>query len=49
VVDAVIHCAAAATDAGVDREVWQANVTGTERVLKSFPLARLVHVSTASV
>jgi nucleoside-diphosphate-sugar epimerase len=48
-VDAVVHCAASATDTGVAREMWTTNVTGTEHVLRSFPGARLVHVSTASV
>jgi nucleoside-diphosphate-sugar epimerase len=48
-VDAVVHCAASATDAGDARDVWIANVTGTEHMLRSFPGVRLVHVSTASV
>jgi 2-alkyl-3-oxoalkanoate reductase len=48
-VDAVAHCAAQATDAGSSRQVWAANMTGTRHVLASFPRARLVHLSTASV
>src|SRR6266567_1526907 len=48
-VDAVVHCAAAATDTGDRRDVWEANVDGTRHVLASFPWARFVHVSTASV
>ncbi|QUQ67524.1 NAD-dependent epimerase/dehydratase family protein [Kutzneria sp. CA-103260] len=48
-VDAVVHCAAAATDAGRPSEVWAANVAGTRRVLDAFPHARIVHVSSASV
>ncbi|MDQ7808786.1 NAD(P)-dependent oxidoreductase [Amycolatopsis sp. A133] len=48
-VDAVVHCAAAATDTGVAREVWRTNLLGTHHVLASFPGARIVHVSSASV
>ncbi len=48
-VDAVVHCAAAATDGGRAGEVWAANVIGTRRVLDAFPGARFVHVSSASV
>lgn len=48
-VDAVVHCAASATDAGDKREVWATNLTGTRHVLRSFGAARIVHVSTASV
>jgi 2-alkyl-3-oxoalkanoate reductase len=48
-VDAVVHCAASATDTGVEREVWATNLTGTRHVLRSFGAARMVHVSTASV
>lgn len=48
-VDAVVHCAAAATDTGRPSEVWAANVVGTSRVLDAFPGARVVHLSTSSV
>ena len=48
-VDAVVHCAAAATDAGRPSEIWAANVAGTRRVLDAFPHTRIVHVSSASV
>lgn len=48
-VDAVVHCAAAATDAGEPSEVWAANVAGSRKVLDAFPSARIVHVSSASV
>ncbi|MFI9386722.1 NAD-dependent epimerase/dehydratase family protein [Kutzneria sp. NPDC052558] len=48
-VDAVIHCAAAATDAGRASQVWATNLLGTRRVLDAFPHARIVHVSSASV
>ena len=49
VVDAVVHCAAAVTDAPDPRPVWAANLHGTRHVAASFPGIRLVHVSTASV
>ncbi|MEV5712683.1 NAD(P)-dependent oxidoreductase [Amycolatopsis mediterranei] len=48
-VDAVVHCAASATDTGVAREVWRTNLLGTHHVLASFPDCRFVHVSSASV
>jgi nucleoside-diphosphate-sugar epimerase len=48
-VDAVVHCAASATDTGVAREVWRANLLGTHHVLASFPDCRLVHLSSGSV
>ncbi|MEV0586630.1 NAD-dependent epimerase/dehydratase family protein [Nonomuraea sp. NPDC050310] len=48
-VDAVVHCAGSVTDWGDAAEIWRANVTGTRTVLETFPDARLVHVSTASV
>jgi 2-alkyl-3-oxoalkanoate reductase len=48
-VDAVVHAAAAVTDWGPAAPIWRANVDGTRNVLASFPGARLVHVSTASV
>jgi 2-alkyl-3-oxoalkanoate reductase len=48
-VDAVVHAAAAVTDWGPAAPVWRANVDGTRNVLASFPDARFVHISTASV
>ncbi|MET9002031.1 NAD(P)-dependent oxidoreductase [Amycolatopsis sp. NPDC004169] len=48
-VDAVVHCAASATDTGVAREVWRTNLLGTHHVLASFPGRRIVHVSSGSV
>ncbi|WP_103349380.1 NAD(P)-dependent oxidoreductase [Amycolatopsis sp. CA-128772] len=48
-VDAVVHCAASATDTGVADEVWRTNLLGTHHVLVSFPDCRIVHVSSASV
>ncbi len=49
VVDAVVHAAAAVTDGTAPGPVWRANLLGTRHVAASFPGARLVHVSTASV
>lgn len=48
-VDAVVHSAAAVADWGPWREFVAVNVSGTLAVLRTFPDARLVHVSTASV
>jgi 2-alkyl-3-oxoalkanoate reductase len=48
-VDAVVHCAGAVSDTARRAELVAANVTGTRHVLASFPHARFVHVSTASV
>jgi nucleoside-diphosphate-sugar epimerase len=48
-VDAVVHCAGSVTDWAPRAEQWAANVEGTRNVLRSFPRARFVHVSTASV
>jgi 2-alkyl-3-oxoalkanoate reductase len=48
-VDVVVHAAAAVTDWGPAAPVWRANVEGTRNVLASFPRARFVHISTASV
>ncbi|MEV4333046.1 NAD(P)-dependent oxidoreductase [Streptomyces sp. NPDC049597] len=47
--DAVVHAAAAVGDWGAPGPVWRANLTGTRNVAASFPGARLVHISTASV
>ncbi|MGY0230711.1 NAD-dependent epimerase/dehydratase family protein [Longispora urticae] len=48
-VDAVVHCAAAVTDWGPVEPARRANVDGTRHALATFPDARFVHVSTASV
>jgi len=48
-VDAVVHCAGSVTDWAPRAQQWAANVDGTRNVLSSFPSARFVHVSTASV
>ncbi|TYB46866.1 NAD-dependent epimerase/dehydratase family protein [Actinomadura chibensis] len=48
-VDAVIHCAGSVTDWGPPAGLFAANLTGTRHALASFPGARFVHVSTASV
>ncbi len=48
-VDATVHCAGTVTDWGPPRGFHATNVTGTGNVLDSFPTARVVHVSTASV
>ncbi|MET9224621.1 NAD-dependent epimerase/dehydratase family protein [Lentzea sp. NPDC003310] len=49
VVDAVVHCAAAVTDWGSAAEIRRVNVVGTRNVLETFPGARFVHMSSASV
>ncbi|MFI6521796.1 NAD-dependent epimerase/dehydratase family protein [Spirillospora sp. NPDC050679] len=48
-VDAVVHCAGSVTDWGPAAGLFAANVTGTRNALASFPGARFVHLSTASV
>lgn len=48
-VDAVVHCAGSVTDWGPAAGLFAANLTGTRSALTSFPGARFVHVSTASV
>lgn len=48
-VDAVVHSAAAVTDWGDADRIRRVNVDGTRNVLKSFPHARFVHMSSASV
>ncbi len=48
-VDAVVHCAGTVTDWGPRREFFAVNVDGTRHALATWPLARFVHVSTASV
>lgn len=49
IVDAVVHCAAAVTDWGSPAEIRRVNVSGTRNVLETFPCARFVHMSSASV
>ncbi|MFF5259040.1 NAD-dependent epimerase/dehydratase family protein [Actinomadura viridis] len=48
-VDAVVHCAGSVTDWGPVPAFFSANLTGTRNALATFPGARFVHVSTASV
>lgn len=48
-VAAVVHCAGTVSDWGPAREFTATNVDGTARALATFPAARFVHVSTASV
>ena len=48
-VDAVVHCAGAVDDWGTLEPFRRANVDGTRNVLRTFPRARFVHVSSASV
>jgi len=48
-VDAVVHCAAFVGDWGREAEFERTNVAGTAHVLKSWPDARLVHISSGSV
>jgi nucleoside-diphosphate-sugar epimerase len=48
-VDAVVHCAGSVTDWGPRDLMLRVNQDGTRNVLSTFPGARFVHVSTASV
>lgn len=48
-VDAVVHAGARVTDWGPAAPVWLSNVDGTRNVLRSFPDARVVHISSSSV
>lgn len=48
-VDAVVHAGAKVTDWGPAAPIWQTNVDGTEHVMRTFPHARMVYISTASV
>ncbi|MCW2902930.1 MAG: NAD-dependent epimerase/dehydratase [Streptosporangiaceae bacterium] len=48
-VDAVVHCAGTVADWGPAADFFTTNLCGTYNVLASFPAARFVHVSTASV
>jgi nucleoside-diphosphate-sugar epimerase len=48
-VDAVVHCAALVRDGRLQPAHVAVNVEGTRNVLSSFPRARIVHMSSASV
>lgn len=48
-VDAVVHCAALADDWAALALAHRVNVLGTRAVLRAFPAARIVHLSTSSV
>jgi len=48
-VDAVVHCAALVRDGRLQPTHIAVNVEGTRNVLSSFPRARIVHMSSASV
>ena len=48
-VDAVVHCAALVRDGRVQPAYQAVNVEGTRHVLTTFPRARIVHLSSASV
>lgn len=47
--EAVVHCAALADDWAPREEALRVNRDGTRMVARSFPDARIVHISTASV
>ena len=47
--EAVVHCAAKVADWGPADEFRAVNVQGTRAVLATFPNARFIHISTASV
>jgi 2-alkyl-3-oxoalkanoate reductase len=47
--DAVVHCAALVRDGRMQPAYHAVNVEGTRNVLTSFPRARIVHMSSASV
>jgi nucleoside-diphosphate-sugar epimerase len=48
-VEAVVHCAALADDWAPRSDALRANRDGTRAVVRSFPGARIVHLSTSSV
>ncbi|WP_026313721.1 NAD-dependent epimerase/dehydratase family protein [Actinomadura flavalba] len=48
-VDAVVHCAGSVTDWGPAEALFATNHTGTRNVRDTWPSARFVHISTASV
>jgi nucleoside-diphosphate-sugar epimerase len=48
--DVVVHCAASVSDWAGEKESFAANVTGTQHVVDSFPLAKhFIYISSASV
>jgi nucleoside-diphosphate-sugar epimerase len=47
--EGVVHCAALADDWASPRDVLRVNRDGTRAVVRSFPGARIVHMSTSSV
>ncbi|MCU1416929.1 MAG: hypothetical protein JWP32_1103, partial [Schumannella sp.] len=47
--EGVVHCAALADDWADPRDVLRVNRDGTRAVVRSFPGARIVHMSTSSV
>ena len=47
--DAVVHCAASATDWGSEFEIIRTNLWGTRKALNIDQTARFIHLSTASV
>lgn len=48
-IDIVIHCAGSVTHWADYEQMYKSNVLGTENVLKSFPNAKFIHISTASL
>lgn len=48
-VEAVVHCAAKVADWGSAADFRAVNVAGTEAVLRSFPGAHFIHISSGSV
>ena len=48
-VEVVVHCAARVDDWGSRKDFAAANIEGTRRVIESFPGARIIHISSASV
>lgn len=49
VTDVVVHCAGSVTDWGGRSAMLKVNRDGTRHVLDTFPAARFIHISTASV
>jgi 2-alkyl-3-oxoalkanoate reductase len=48
-IDAIVHCAALVRDGRIQPAHIAVNIEGTRNVLRSFPHARVVHMSSASV
>lgn len=46
---AIVHCAAAATDWGVDDDIAKVNMQGTKSALAIDPQSQFIHISTASI